>query len=323
MSALYKHIRIAPIELSGVGQTDEEALARMVWMTISEASDPIRSRLIAEYGAAGALCRVLDEEDPDEMARQLGLTLLSWMALVDAVGTYRKALDAGQIRRDLAHAKKLGARLLVPGDGEFPDSVADLDDDAPVGFWAYGPHRLDPSANRVAVVGSRIATSYGDWVTDTLVQGLADSSQNVDILSGAGYGIDGTAQDAAMLNQAGAVTVLANGIAQAYPVGQRQLISRIARRGLLLSPLPLNAKPSKVRFQHRGDILAGLADSIVVVEAGYRSGALGVATRAERMNRWIGAVPGPITSPASAGTHQLIKNGNHIVTGGVDIDLPR
>ena len=46
------------------------------------------------------------------------------------------------------------------------------------------------------------------------------------------------------------------------------------------------------------------------MEAGWRSGSLNTANHALDLERPIGAVPGPVTSSASAGCHQLIRDGN-------------
>jgi DNA processing protein len=45
----------------------------------------------------------------------------------------------------------------------------------------------------------------------------------------------------------------------------------------------------------------------VVVEAGHRSGSLNTAAHAASLGRPLGAVPGPVTSPSSAGCHRLIR----------------
>ena len=47
----------------------------------------------------------------------------------------------------------------------------------------------------------------------------------------------------------------------------------------------------------------------VVVEVGYRSGSLNVAASAAQLGRPVGAVPGPVTSVSSAGTHRLLRAG--------------
>ena len=44
-----------------------------------------------------------------------------------------------------------------------------------------------------------------------------------------------------------------------------------------------------------------------MLEAGWRSGSLNTAGHASALGRPLGAVPGPVTSPTSAGCHRLIR----------------
>ncbi|MDN6043540.1 MAG: DNA-protecting protein DprA, partial [Lactobacillus sp.] len=55
--------------------------------------------------------------------------------------------------------------------------------------------------------------------------------------------------------------------------------------------------------------LAGLCQNVLVSEAAMKSGSLITAKLALDDNRNIYAVPGPITSPLSAGPNQLIAAG--------------
>ena len=44
-----------------------------------------------------------------------------------------------------------------------------------------------------------------------------------------------------------------------------------------------------------------------MLEAGLRSGSINTAGHASALGRPLGAVPGPVTSPASAGCHRLFR----------------
>lgn len=57
----------------------------------------------------------------------------------------------------------------------------------------------------------------------------------------------------------------------------------------------------------RNRLIAAASNATVVVEAGARSGSLNTAGHAAQLGRPLGAVPGPITSPASTGCHRLIR----------------
>jgi DNA processing protein len=57
----------------------------------------------------------------------------------------------------------------------------------------------------------------------------------------------------------------------------------------------------------RNRLIAAVSGATIVVEAGHRSGSLNTAGHAAEIGRPLGAVPGPVTSPASAGCHRLIR----------------
>ncbi|MBF4561254.1 DNA-processing protein DprA [Agreia pratensis] len=82
--------------------------------------------------------------------------------------------------------------------------------------------------------------------------------------------------------------------------------------------MPPGAAPTKWRFLQRGRLLAALSGAVAVAEAGYRSGTLNTAARAVELHRPVGAVPGPITSAASAGCHRLLRDGLATVITGYD-----
>jgi DNA processing protein len=65
----------------------------------------------------------------------------------------------------------------------------------------------------------------------------------------------------------------------------------------------------KQRFLSRNRLIAALTGATVVVEAAWRSGALSTARHAASLLRPVGAVPGPVTSMASAGCNQLLRDG--------------
>lgn len=109
-----------------------------------------------------------------------------------------------------------------------------------------------------------------------------------------------------------------------YPRFHGRLYEHILKRGLLLSECPLGTQPEGFRFPARNRIISGLALGVVVVEAAAKSGSLITARLALEQNREVFAVPGRIDSPASEGTHDLIRQGAHLVHSVDDIlaELP-
>lgn len=117
------------------------------------------------------------------------------------------------------------------------------------------------------------------------------------------------------------VAVLAGGIDRPYPRGNSDLLARIGDLGVLASEAPPGATPTRWRFMARARLLGALSGATVIPEAGFRSGSLLVATEAHRHSRAVGAVPGPVTSAASVGPHELIKRGRLSCTGLVPQSL--
>lgn len=197
-----------------------------------------------------------------------------------------------------------GVRVLVSGDPEFPTQLADLAE-PPLALWVRGPLDLRMTALRsVAVVGARACTPYGERATQLLAGGLAETGWAV--VSGGAFGIDAAAHRAALAVEGPTLAVLACGIDVAYPRAHDALLNRIGDVGAVVSELPPGSAPLKHRFLARNRIIAALSRGTVVVEAARRSGAIATANRALELGREVMAVPGPITSIASAGTNRLL-----------------
>jgi DNA processing protein len=116
------------------------------------------------------------------------------------------------------------------------------------------------------------------------------------------------------------VAVLACGVDVAYPRGHAGLLQQIAAHGLIVSEAPPGRQPRRDAFLARNRIIAALTSGMVVVEAGMRSGAMNTVSHADALGRPVMAVPGPVTSAASAGCHQLIgERGVQLVTSATDV----
>jgi DNA processing protein len=234
-----------------------------------------------------------------------------------------------QAEEAVAYARRLGARVVIPEDDEWPHQldklidicVADSDDpldrDAapPLCLWVRGPARLDEALHRsVSVVGARAATGYGEHAARQVGYGLAERDWTV--VSGGAYGIDAGAHRGALAAGGTTVVVLACGIDRAYPVGHANLFDRVAEDGLVISEWPPGAEPFRHRFLIRNRVIAAASVGTVVVEASARSGALQTLRRAGQLGRHRMAVPGPITSAMSVGCHEQLRDREtHLVTG--------
>lgn len=211
--------------------------------------------------------------------------------------------------RDLEHLARLGGTLLVPGDPRWPSALDDLGTSAPFCLWVRGEPDLGAVlTSSAAVVGSRAATSYGERVAFDLADGLA--AEGVCVVSGGAYGIDAAAHRGAVARGGRTLVVLAGGVDRAYPAGNARLLDAVVGAGgALLSEVPPGSLPTRSRFLQRNRLIAAAGRATVVVEAAWRSGAMSTAHHAARLLRPVGAVPGPVTSMASAGCHRLLREG--------------
>jgi len=200
----------------------------------------------------------------------------------------------------------------------YPASLRDATD-APWALVGRGSPRLldriEPF-EAVTIVGARRATSYGREIARELGRELAAAGMIV--VSGLAFGIDGCAHRGA-LDGGRTIAVLGCGPDVAYPSSHRSLWRQVCERGLVLSELPPGAPPWRWTFPARNRIMAALAGMTVVVEAATRSGSLITTDLAADLGRDLGAVPGPVTSRASAGPNSLLASGAHVIRDAQDV----
>ena len=287
---------------------------RRAWAYLSRVAEPPcrdLAALAARVGPVEAAERVRRGAVPAELSQRTEA---------------RRDIDCAA--EDLERLDRLGGRLLTPDDQEWPTLAftafngVDLrrhpDGVAPLALWALGGAPADEVAFRAAaVVGTRAATAYGEHVAADLSEGLCE--RGIAVVSGGAFGIDGAAHRAALAADGCTVAVLAGGPDVPYPAGHSALLHRIHTAGLLVSEYPPGIRPARHRFLVRNRLVAALSGATVVVEAGLRSGAANTAAWARALGRVVCAVPGPVTSSASAGCHALIRGGAELVTRAEEI----
>lgn len=276
----------------------DERAARVMIAIAFEPSDTVTGSLVDTEGPLATL-RLADSDGP---VPGLGAEeVAGWR------GRAQARLNPEHVDRAFEQADRQGVRLLIRGDREWPNEVDQLGSRTPFALWAKGtsPSLAHPEVARIAVVGARAATKYGYDTTTELTADLAQSG--VHIVSGGSYGIDAAAHRAAALNGTTTIAVMASGLDRFYPAGNSDLFDRIAETGVILTELPPGTAPTRWRLQQRTRLMAALSDGVLLVEAGVRSSAFDILREANTLRRPVGAVPGPITSPNSAGPNLLIQ----------------
>jgi len=309
----------------GDNLTGDELETRFAWAafsTLVEPGDTDARALVQALGPAEALRIVVHGEAADTVAARMreadqAAALAVTPRLTAALARWKPRVALATATRALTAAAHLRASLLTPDDTAWPLTLDALGDGAPLALWVRGDLARLPELNRsIALVGARAATGYGEHVALESAAGLSD--RGFAIVSGGAYGIDGAAHRAALASDRTTVAFLAGGVDRLYPAGNSRLLERIADSGLLIGELPCGSPPTRWRFLQRNRLIAAVATATVVVEAGRRSGSLNTAGHAAMMGRPLGAVPGPITSPASSGCHRLIREYDAVCVTSAD-----
>ena len=215
----------------------------------------------------------------------------------------------------LSKAQKYGVKLLSYWDPRYPGLLKKIYD-PPIILYIKGV--IDgKSENKIAVVGTRSATSYGRWAAERIGEDLA--RQGIDVVSGMARGIDTMAHRGALKANGKTIAVLGSGLDVIYPPENRRLFNQIIQNGAVVSEFPLGTEPAAGHFPRRNRIISGLSLGTVVVEAGQKSGALITAFMALEQGRDVFAVPGSIRSQQSRGPHRLIKEGAKLIENVEDI----
>jgi len=214
-----------------------------------------------------------------------------------------------------AELKKKNINYLTLYNQEYPARLKEIYDPPPVIFYKGVLNFQLPA---VAVIGSRNSTVYRRKIASRTASKLAE--KGVNIISGLANGIDSTAHQGALAADCGITTaVLGNGFDYLYPSQNKLLSQKIIEKGLMLTEFNPAVAPRAKNFPRRNRIISGLADLILVVEAGEKSGTLITVDYALDQGKDIMAVPGNIDRPNSVGCNRLIKKGAAIFTQVSDI----
>ncbi|MDQ3676102.1 MAG: DNA-processing protein DprA [Actinomycetota bacterium] len=238
----------------------------------------------------------------------------------DRRGELERAHEEFDARVARAEIERAELRAVCRHDEPYPSLLLQAADAPAVLHVAGHVQRLAAlaceGASAVAVVGARRAGPDGLEVARSLGRGLAAAS--VTVVSGMALGIDSAAHAGALEVGGPTLSVLAGGADVPYPPSKRGLYRTLVDTQAAVSEMPPGMRPWRWCFPARNRTIAGLASLTIVVEAAERSGSLITADLAQELGRTVGAVPGSVTAPRSAGSNALLRDGALVIRHAQD-----
>ena len=225
------------------------------------------------------------------------------------------ALQSKQLAQKVRQNLKVSHFLTIL-DKRYPSQLQEIYS-PPVVLFYQGDIELLDSKKLLGVVGARQCSSYALQALTQLLPNVIQ--QQLVLVSGLAKGVDGLTHQLALKHHGQTIAVIGNGLDISYPSCNRALQTQIAHAGLLLSEYPLESRPLKYHFPLRNRIIAGLCQTVLVVEARHHSGSLITANLALQENRNVLALPGRINDINSMGCNELIAAGAKPVLNSNDI----
>ena len=282
------------------GDSVEDLSELLTWNYLVEPGDRVANKLRSSLGNRVALEKLLRRDTA-------AIPELTKDELTMAFDRWAPRLRPNVAAEMVAMANRFDMQLLLPTDSLWPESLAELGLFAPMLLWYRGnPENFKSLGRTLSIVGSRTSSNYGQQVTSDVVSCAVEAEATV--VSGGALGVDSVAHRSTLAQGGRTVAVMAGSLDNLYPAGNWDLFEQIGHSGLLLSEMAPNSNPTRWRFLQRNRIIAALGNALVVTEAGWRSGSMNTATHCAELGRRVFAVPGPITSPSSAGCNRLIRD---------------
>ena len=224
--------------------------------------------------------------------------------LMEALKDWSEAMKRAEA--ELKFMQEKGIRGLTLNDDDYPQRLCECPD-APIILYYKGNADLNQS-KIVSIVGTRRMTTYGQDLIRRFIRDLRQHCPQVLIVSGLAYGVDICAHRESLGNGYPTVGVLAHGLDQIYPYRHRDTAGEMLKRGGLLTEFMTQTNADKPNFVRRNRIVAGMADSTVVVESASKGGGLITAEIAQSYDRPVFAFPGSVGQTYSEGCNNLIRD---------------
>lgn len=235
--------------------------------------------------------------------------------LMTALQDWDDAMKRADI--ELKYMYEHGIRGLVLTDEDYPQRLLECPD-APLVLYYKGNADLN-QAKIISIVGTRRVTTYGQDIVRRFVSHLKRYCPQLLIVSGLAYGVDINAHREALANGYPTVGVLAHGLDTIYPYHHRDTAAEMLNHGGLLTEFMTQTNADKPNFVRRNRIVAGMADSVILVESAAKGGGLITCEIAQSYNRAVFAFPGNVNAEFSKGCNNLIRdNGAGLISDAED-----
>jgi len=284
---------------------EEELLAVLTLQKAKGIGDIIAKKLIAHCGSAQ---NVFSEKRTN-------------VAKINGIGSFTiKNLYDKKTRllaeKELNHILKNKVKAVYFKDDNYPNKLKHCVDSPILMF--YDGNIVLQNQPIISIVGTRKMTLYGRDFINELIEIIAP--YNPIIVSGFAYGVDITAQKAAIKNNLQTIGVLAHGFDQIYPKSHKKYINQVNENGGFYTEFWHDEEPLREHFLKRNRIVAGIADATIIIESAIKGGSLVTADIANSYSRDVFAVPGKTTDILSKGCNDLIKrNKAGILTSAQDL----
>ncbi|MCI0512082.1 DNA-processing protein DprA [candidate division KSB1 bacterium] len=280
-------------------------LEALISLHLVEGIGSVRLRaLIARFGQPEAIF----EASPDALATIDGIDL----KLAQRIKMARND-QAAAAQLDRMH--RTNTRIITFWDADYPENLKRIYDPPALLFVRGSIKPEDKFA--LAVVGTRVPSTYGRYCVEAFVRGLVE--KGLVVVSGLARGIDTLAHATALRTGGRTLAVLGSGVDIVYPAENKKLFAEIIEKGAVISEFLMGTLPDAPNFPRRNRIVSGIALGVLVVEAGHKSGALITANLALEQNREVFSIPGNINSPKSMGCNHLIQEGAKLAVRVDDI----
>ena len=249
----------------------------------------------------------------------LGASAAEWRTVQGLARLDRREMEAKKLLekadQEIEKAFRQETDILTFFDERYPAFLKEIHD-PPILLFVKGKLPSSQKLN-IAIVGSRLASSYGLKMAESIAHDLA--AAGLVVVSGLAQGIDTAAHRGALKAKGLTLAVLGGGISRLYPAENKKMAAEIVQAGALISEYPMDMEPKPGYFPMRNRIISGLSRAVLVAEAREKSGALITVDQALEQGREVYALPGPADSAKSEGSNRLLKQGAHFVTGAEDI----